>query len=206
MAIVYIHKTLDTGEIFYVGIGKSTKRAYSTSVRNQLWANIVGKHGYEVEILYDGLTWETACDIEKQLIKQCGRRDLGTGTLCNMTEGGDGIKDLSTESRLKISTTSKGRVSTPEQNKKKGRPGMLHVNFGKFGPEHPKFGKPGRKWSQEERDKKAKEQLGVKFSQERKDLMKVPKGPQIKRECPHCKKSGGHAMTRWHFDNCKFKK
>ena len=24
--------------------------------------------------------------------------------------------------------------------------------------------------------------------------------------CPHCGKSGGNTMVRWHFDNCKFKK
>lgn len=23
--------------------------------------------------------------------------------------------------------------------------------------------------------------------------------------CPYCKKSGGNAMYRWHFDNCKLK-
>lgn len=23
--------------------------------------------------------------------------------------------------------------------------------------------------------------------------------------CPHCQKSGGNTMKRWHFDNCKFK-
>ena len=28
---------------------------------------------------------------------------------------------------------------------------------------------------------------------------------QNKMICPHCGKSGGHAMKRWHFDNCKKK-
>jgi hypothetical protein len=29
--------------------------------------------------------------------------------------------------------------------------------------------------------------------------------PQKTLTCPYCKKQGGNAMKRWHFDNCKMK-
>lgn len=89
--IVYQHRRLDTNEIFYIGIGKSEKRAYSKSNRNEIWYRIVNKHGYSIEIIYKNITWENASKIERQLVKQYGRINLNNGTLCNMTDGGDGI-------------------------------------------------------------------------------------------------------------------
>ena len=58
MAVVYKHTRLDTNEIFYIGIGKTEKRAFSTYSRNKHWHNIVNKAGYTVEILFAGLTWD----------------------------------------------------------------------------------------------------------------------------------------------------
>lgn len=37
MAIVYIHKRIDNGEVFYVGIGKTEKRAKSKDKRSKFW-------------------------------------------------------------------------------------------------------------------------------------------------------------------------
>lgn len=90
MAIVYRHRRLDTNEIFYVGIGKTEKRAYVKHQRNIIWHRITNKTDYKVEIMCQDLLWEEACDIEKYLIKYYGRRDLGLGTLVNLTDGGDG--------------------------------------------------------------------------------------------------------------------
>jgi hypothetical protein len=89
--IVYQHRRLDNNEIFYIGIGKCEKRAYSKSNRNEMWCRVVNKHGYSIEIIYNNITWENAKKIERQLIKQYGRINLNNGTLCNMTDGGDGI-------------------------------------------------------------------------------------------------------------------
>ena len=68
MAIVYIHKKYSDDLVFYVGIGKTVKRAYSNANRNKFWKNTVEKHGYTVEILKQNITWEEACLIEKELI------------------------------------------------------------------------------------------------------------------------------------------
>jgi hypothetical protein len=91
MAIVYRHIRLDKNEPFYIGIGETEKRARSIKNRNKYWKNIVSKTEYEVEILFNDLTWDEACEKEKEFIKLYGRFDLGIGILVNMTDGGDGI-------------------------------------------------------------------------------------------------------------------
>jgi hypothetical protein len=101
MAIVYRHIRKDKNETFYIGIGKTLRRAYRTDSRNDYWKNIA-KNGFDVEILYDGITWEQACNKEIELISLYGRKDIGTGILANMTDGGDGI-DFTPQVRKKIS-------------------------------------------------------------------------------------------------------
>ena len=93
MAYVYRHIRLDKNEPFYIGIGSDEKyrRAYQKINRNKHWRNVVSKTDYEVEILMDGLTWEQACEKEKEFISLYGRKDLNIGTLVNLTDGGDGV-------------------------------------------------------------------------------------------------------------------
>jgi transcription-repair coupling factor (superfamily II helicase) len=68
MAIVYIHTKKNTNEVFYVGIGKSSKRPYQIQNRNQFWKNIVQKYGFDIKITHQNICWEEACSIEKYLI------------------------------------------------------------------------------------------------------------------------------------------
>lgn len=128
MAIVYRHRRIDTNEIFYIGIGKNKSRAYqkSKSKRSTFWLNIVNKTDYQVEIIAEELTWEEACELEIFLINEYGRKDLGTGSLVNMSEGGEkppimlGEKNYSKtiEGRKKISDRMKGRQVSDETKKK----------------------------------------------------------------------------------------
>lgn len=91
MAYVYRHIRLDKNEPFYIGIGsdETYKRAYKTKGRSKYWENI-SLNGYDVEILMDNLSWEDACKKESEFISMYGRKDLGTGTLVNLTNGGEG--------------------------------------------------------------------------------------------------------------------
>lgn len=121
---LYLHIRNDTQEIFYVGIGvgKSYKRAFDKSNRNKFWQNITSKVDYTVRIVYDKLSWEKARQREIKLIKLLGRRDLKTGPLVNLTEGGDGSyrRIVSAETREKIRqyqlTHPKSKDSTSIKN------------------------------------------------------------------------------------------
>jgi hypothetical protein len=119
MAIVYRHIRKDKNEPFYIGIGKTEKRAFRTDFRNKYWTSI-SKKGYIVEILFEDLSWEKACEKEIELIKLYGRKDLGLGTLVNMTDGGDGgIGNVqSEETRRKKSISLKGKVRSEESKER----------------------------------------------------------------------------------------
>jgi hypothetical protein len=126
MAIVYRHIRLDKNEPFYIGIGKTDRRAHRKDARNKYWNRIVSKTDYRVEILFDDLTWEEACEKEKEFIKLYGRKDLGLGSLVNMTDGGDGQLGLihSEETKQKIglyhigNKWNLGRIANEKTKKK----------------------------------------------------------------------------------------
>ena len=111
MAIVYRHRRLDTNEVFYVGIGKFLRRAYRKDQRNQWWTHIANKADYKVELLESDIPWEDACELEVFLIQEYGRKDLGTGCLVNMTNGGEGAfgRVLTEEHKRKVGEGQKAR-------------------------------------------------------------------------------------------------
>ena len=99
---VYRHIRLDTGETFYIGIGKVPtfrkkelqfnshySRAFERSKRSTFWKSIVAKTKYNVEIIFESDDLDLIKDTEIELIKIFGRRDLGLGSLVNHTDGGD---------------------------------------------------------------------------------------------------------------------
>jgi hypothetical protein len=106
MAYIYRHIRMDKNEPFYIGIGTDNYfyRSKSKKNRNKYWENIVNKTDYKVQILLEDLTWEEACEKEMEFIALYGRKDLGKGTLCNLTDGGEGIKKCihSEETKQKI--------------------------------------------------------------------------------------------------------
>jgi hypothetical protein len=116
---VYLHKRNDNDEIFYIGIGIKN-RPYSKHSRNRYWYHIVKKYGYSVEIIYDGLNWESACIIEIMLIEKYGRKDLGLGPLVNLTNGGDGTFGL------KNPFLSSMNQKYPKKGEKNGMFGKKH--------------------------------------------------------------------------------
>lgn len=133
MAIVYRHIRVDKNEPFYIGIGKTEKRAYEKIKRNQFWHNVIAKTDYEVEILFDDLSWENAGEKEKELIKLYGKRDNNTGSLVNITDGGGGTLGArhNEESRRKIGEESRNRKRTPRSEETKAK--LRLANLGKVG-------------------------------------------------------------------------
>lgn len=127
MAYVYRHIRLDKNEPFYIGIGsdKNYNRAYNKVSRTKFWKAVINKTQYEVEIIADNLSWEEACKKEIEFIKLYGRKDLGVGTLVNLTDGGNGGKGkrLSEEHKKILSNRMKGKclskgVKRTEEHKK----------------------------------------------------------------------------------------
>lgn len=121
MAYVYKHIRNDCGAVFYIGIGSDVdyKRACQKHQRNKFWHAITNKTSYSVEIIEDGLTWEAACTKEAAYIILYGRRDIGTGTLCNLTSGGEGTNGCikTEETRLKLSKANTGKVISEKTKK-----------------------------------------------------------------------------------------
>ena len=156
MAIVYQHIRKDTNQIFYIGIGKTEKRAYSKHDRSVLWNRYVNKFGYNIEILHKDISWDEACNLEMFYITNYGRINNHTGILVNLTNGGDGIKgylhtDETKEFLRKLKTGTKltpehieiiklsntGRVHTQEELKKMSQSQLGEKNhmWGKCGEE-----------------------------------------------------------------------
>jgi len=188
MAVVYQHRRNDTNDVFYIGIGKNKKRPLSKHHRNKHWVNIVNKHGYSIDILIDGCSWEDACKIEKGLIAEYGRKDLGFGLLVNETDGGDG---------------GFGIIVKPE-TREKIRKFQLSLN---------KKGIPGRKQTDEVKEKIRQSLINRKRPIEVVEKLKKPKinkanysYPKNKIKCPYCEMEAQASLAyRWHFDNCKNK-
>lgn len=84
---VYLHRKATTGEVFYVGKGTGD-RAYVKSHRTVFWKNVVDKHDYEVTLVLCNLPEDFAYELERRVIAFYGRRDIGTGQLVNMCDGG----------------------------------------------------------------------------------------------------------------------
>ena len=111
-AYVYLHRNSKTKVVFYVGISKDNNngryyRANRKYNRSVYWNNYTKKHKYFVEIYKDNISWEEACDLEKQLIFEYGRKENKCGSLVNLTDGGEGCVCLSDETKLESSNRTK---------------------------------------------------------------------------------------------------
>lgn len=122
MPYVYRHIRLDNNTPFYIGIGNDNRytRAFNKKNRGTHWKNVVKNTDYEVEILFEHEDYEFIKEKEIEFISLYGRKDLGLGTLCNKTNGGDGCLGLihTDEAKLKMSIPNKGKIISEEQKKK----------------------------------------------------------------------------------------
>lgn len=183
MPHVYRHIRLDKNEPFYIGVGLDDigRRARDKKARrSDYWNRIANKHGYIVQILFEDVSIEFAKEKEKELIALYGRLDLGTGTLCNLTDGGDGINGwkatAETIERMKKAAKIRGTymLNTPEIIAKRAASNK------------------GKKRTREQCERLAAWQRGVPKP---KDLVEKMRQSKLKPECvekarnqPNCKK------------------
>lgn len=119
---LYQHVRVDKNEIFYIGIGtkynneKRYKRAHDKRNRNIFWKRITAKTEWKVEILLESDNHDFILQKEVEFIKFYGRKNLGKGTLANLTDGGEGNTGVvvSEERRKQMSQWAKQMVKSPK--------------------------------------------------------------------------------------------
>ena len=131
---LYRHIRLDKNEVFYIGIGTKQKGYYSRAINkhrdNLIWCRIIAKTDYKVEIILESNDYEFIKEKEKEFITLYGRKNLGLGTLANMTDGGEGTTGIivSEETKIKLKEARKGFVLSKEAREK-----ISKANKGKKG-------------------------------------------------------------------------
>lgn len=122
---------LDKNQPFYIGIGTKTKddlkygtykRSYTEKKGNPIWKNIINKSPYRIEILIESNDYNFILQKEIEFISLYGRIDLKSGILANMTDGGEGTRNIiiSEENRKRRSIAKKGiKKSIESINKQK---------------------------------------------------------------------------------------
>lgn len=122
---VYSYHEQGSGNPFYIGKGtgdraESHTRPHFLSRKTMFYCKLrsIINSGNQPEVRYvqRDMSEEAAFALEKKLIRQYGRRDIGTGCLTNHTDGGDGPSGnkMSLETRQKMSSSRIGLTHSPE--------------------------------------------------------------------------------------------
>ena len=153
---------------YYIGKGKG-KRIYQKYGRNIL----PPKNKSRIIFLKQNLTEEEAFKHEIYMIDVLGRKNLGTGILWNLTDGGEGVSGLihKEETKINHSKIMTGRKLTEEHKSKISAANKIN-NPGKFGVMHPFYGKER---SEEHKRKISEAMKGKIFSDEHKRKMSEKK-------------------------------
>ena len=120
----------EDGTPYYIGKGKAGR------INNTLHNIHLPPKEERRIFLKKNLTDEEARKHEIYMIAVLGRKDLGTGILRNMTDGGEGCagRVLSEETKKKLSDSHKGKKFTEEHKRKLSESGKVKI----FTEEHRK--------------------------------------------------------------------
>lgn len=129
---IYLHVKSTDLKPFYIGKGNG-RRCFSKQSRSNHWNNIVNKHGYDIILIEENLTHESAIELEKYWIKRIGRKDLNNGPLVNLTDGGEGTanRPMNEKTKVALSKSNKSRIASKSQREIVGS-----MYKGKFGKDH----------------------------------------------------------------------
>jgi hypothetical protein len=137
MFYLYNHIRLDTNKVFYIGISRHNKcykykRAAQKDKRNPIWKSIVAKTAFKYEILLESDEISVIKAKEIELIAKYGKIKDCTGSLANISDGGEGTfgYKLPKETLQKRSAKMKGKKHSEETKIK-----MSRAQLGKVVPE-----------------------------------------------------------------------
>ena len=141
---------------YYIGKGKG-RRAY------MLHERMPRPPKKRILILKKNLTEKQAYKHEIYMIAVLGRKDLGTGILRNLTDGGEGGRKAgykhTPEARKKMSEAKRGSKN-PFHGKKHTKEARNKITQSRLGPKNPNYGK--RLTEQEKEKLKLKRALRLK--------------------------------------------
>jgi hypothetical protein len=212
--VFYVYKYLrEDNSPYYIGKGKDD-RAWTRSKHERIR---LPKDKSRIVIVEENLSEEQAFQLEIELIKHYGRKDLGTGVLQNLTNGGEGpsgavfgrppderiqkIKDALTGRKLSDETKEKMSLSAQKiksdkwkESASKNRKGKLlsdaHRKFlseSRMGESNPMFGRESPN-------------KGKKLSEETKKKIREARSKQVISEVTRKKMAESqilrHAMKR----------
>lgn len=240
---VYIYINPLNNIPFYVGYGKN-KRMFDHL--NEAKLNLSSQKGQPklntirkllrlnvepiIKIIDSNLSLETAHELEKFLIELIGRKDLGTGPLTNLRDGGEG-GNLSLKIRKHLSDIKKG-VSTGKKSEitiSKLKESLSKLKWYNNGIKSIRCENApddsfvlGRIYvtSEETKLKLSNSLLGIKrpfkskgpYTEEHKSNISIAtkgkkKNNTIKKECPYCGVvCGPQNFSKYHGNNCKLLK
>ena len=122
---VYVYTDPSRNEPIYVGMGQKKRAWYHLKrkdmhpfvqrLQKMVHAGVVP----EITFLAQGIDEELADLVEVEAIAKFGRKDLGRGPLLNLTDGGDGLKNVSEATRLKIGEASRNRAPDSAETRAK---------------------------------------------------------------------------------------
>lgn len=178
----YVYQYLrDDGTPYYIGKGKG-RRAWQWHLRSN-GTNMMPQDSSKIQIIKENLSEADATALEILLIEQYGRKDLGTGILRNMTNGGEG---MSGHIRPQSAIDSQKKKITGKQ-----RPQEVIDRIAKSNT--------GKKRSDETKRKLSESHTGLKQSEETKKkrsakLKGIVRSEELKKQWSESKKGENNPM------------